>query len=193
MQTAIADPKGTYEQGTGANFDYDRFFNSNSNWHQIATNARPETSIVKKVLGQPTTCENVLIHYEKAANGVINYTNFCYINGKRSPSLDRSGRLVPQTLELPFFHLKDAKSGKETPFNVAVTDYDNFAIVTDQDHYFWILSRKTSICSNAYSYLINKLVSKNYNVSRITMDARAVVHCADTPPVAAETTPTEEK
>lgn len=192
MQTAITDPKGTYEQGTGAKFDYDRFFNSKQNWYQIATNARPETSIVKKVLGQPTTCENVLIHYEKAANGVVNYTNFCYVNGKRSPSLDRSGRLIPQTFELPYFHLKDAKTGKETPFNVAVTDYDNFAIVTDQSQYFWILSRKTSICAKAYTYLIDKLVSKNYNVSRITMDARAVKHCEDAP-VATETTSVESE
>lgn len=177
MQSTISDPVGTYQQGSGAKFDYDRFFDSNRNWYQIASNARPETSVVKKVLNQPMTCENVLIHYEKGADGIVTYTNFCYINGKRNPNLDRGGRLVPQTLEIPFFHLKDAKTGKETPFNVAVTDYDNFAIVTDRAKYFWILSRKTSICSNALSYITAKLSSRNYDVSKITIDLRAIVHC----------------
>lgn len=181
MQTAIPDPKGTYEQGTGAQFDYDRFFDANKNWFQVLTNSRPKTSIVKRVLNRPSTCENTMIHYEKDAGGIITYTNFCYLHGKRNPGLDRSGRLVQQAVGTPFFHMKDAKTGKEAPFNIAVTDYDNFAIITDRQQYFWVLSRKTSICSNAYTYITQKLVAKNYNVSNITGDMRAIVNCSSEP------------
>lgn len=177
MQTATQDPEGTYEQGDGSKFSYDRFFDASKNWYQIATNSRPETSIVNKVLNRATTCENVVAHYSKGPDGVISYVNYCYLQGKRNPSLDRTGRLIPQSLDVPFFHMKDSKTGKEVPFNVAVTDYDNFAIVTDRGKYFWILSRKTSICSNAFHYITNKLVSKGYNVSSITLDLRAMKHC----------------
>lgn len=167
-----------YEQGKSSNFEADRFFDPSKYWYHIATNARPSTSVWRKIQGKATTCDNVITQYAAAENGNYAYRNACYVKGQYKKSLNRSGLLMPHTQRTGEFVMVDNQSKQEAPYVVLSTDYDHFALIGDGQGTFWILSRTPEICRNTLLKLEAKLKSLNFDVSALTVDFRVTKECS---------------
>lgn len=167
-----------YEQGQGANFKSERFFDKTKYWYHVATNARSEGSIWRKISGKATTCDNVITQYADAGNGTFAYRNGCYVKGQYNKGLTRNGTLVPTDPAVPSrFSMMDSQGKQPSLYQIVATDYDNFALVTDGGSTFWILSRTPEICGNTLGNLETKLTKMGFDTTNITVDFKVIKEC----------------
>lgn len=165
-------------------FDFRRFTSPANKWYGIATNVRPQTSVVKKLLGHGMGKENSIISYQILPDKSVQYTNSVYINGKLNPSMSKMGLIQEDDAEVPSrLRLVDSKTGKQSKFYVIDTDYDNYALIfngtKEKADSFWILSRTPQIHVDTLLKIKEKLKGiGRFNLQDVTVDFMAIV---DTP------------
>lgn len=153
-------------------------------WYGIATNVRPQTSVVKKLLGHGMGKENSIIAYQILPDKSVQYTNSVYINGKLNPPMSKMGLIQEDDAEVPSrLRLVDSKTGKQSKFYVIDTDYDNYALVfngtKEKADSFWVLSRTPQIHVDTLLKIKEKLKGiGRFNLQDVTVDFMAIV---DTP------------
>jgi len=160
---------------TSDTFDAKRYFTGN--WYHIATNVKQGSSIVDKLKGYTQTCDNVIIAYSARPDGNFNYEYGCYVNKVLNQKASRSGTIVPAMQER-VFTMNDSKDKTPKTLKILLTDYDNFAVVSNGDRAFWILSRHNTICSNLLMQAKSKIASLGFSVEGITVGLDVIQDCA---------------
>lgn len=166
-----------FTQGGSVSFDDSRFF-TGQNWYHIATNTRPKASAINMIFGIAETCDNVITDYKKTDEGTILYLNACYTKGRYDKSREVTGSLTP-TGQPGVYEMIDSgtrKGQKPTKYVIYATDYDNFAVISDGDKSFWVLSRKPEICSNSFQQILS-LLEGNFDTRGVSVDLNVIKQC----------------
>lgn len=164
-----------YQQTTTEPFASEKFFTDQ--WYHIATNKRPEKSIVKKVLGYPTACHNVITRYGTPQKLGIPYVNECYVSGEERQDVTKKGYLLADVKQPGLYRMIGMKGEQQGIFNVKFTDYSNYAIASDGKEVFWLLSRTPVICANVLGEAIKKIRDLGFNTKDISVDFNVIKDC----------------